>query len=293
MAFLPGLLRLRHDRQMGIMCVPMVGMLCERMVQSNTGRLFAVTLEVLLLGWCYAPWLSQIRKAWRLCALQWFWCHCYHKWMGVYPFLNEMTNVLERRREQEFRKQLHTCSLLLFKNWYEQPFPWTVTPTPLITPKLLWSVALSKLGSSIFLPIMVNLAMSAAAALQPVTSFSSRLAWCELLLPAGSCLVSVAHGRRRYLRCGAWARLALCSPKPLQRPARISSGMFLSHRFLNRLVKGTSFGWGGVSDVFISYSSALGLPPSVKWSLWIMTGPNCPNGFNSWSVECTEFAYFA
>lgn len=37
--------------------------------------------------------------------------------MGVYPyFLNEMTNVLERRREQEFRKQLHTCSLLLFKN---------------------------------------------------------------------------------------------------------------------------------------------------------------------------------
>lgn len=54
MAFLPGLLRLRHDRQMGIMCVPMVGMLCELVVQSNTGRLLAVTLEVLLLGWCYA-----------------------------------------------------------------------------------------------------------------------------------------------------------------------------------------------------------------------------------------------
>lgn len=122
-------------------------------------------------------------------------------------------------------------------------------------------------GSSIFLPIMVTLAMSAAAALQPVTSFGSRPAWCKLLLPAGSCLVSVARGRGRYLRCGAWARLSFFSPKPLQRPASLSSGTFLSHRFLNQLVKGTSFGWGEVSDVFISYSSALGLPPSVKWSV--------------------------
>ena len=110
---------------------------------------------------------------------------------------------------------------------------------------------------------MVTLAMSAAAALRPVMSFSSRLAWCKVSLPAGSYSVRVARGRGRYLPCGAGARLA---PFPLQRLARISFGTFLSCRFLNRLVKGTSFGWREISDVLISYSSALGFPPSLKWS---------------------------
>ena len=63
MAFLPGLLRLRHHKQMGIAYVPMLGMSCELMVQSNAGSLFAMALEVLLLGWGYAHWLSQTRKA--------------------------------------------------------------------------------------------------------------------------------------------------------------------------------------------------------------------------------------
>jgi len=96
---------------------------------------------------------------------------------------------------------------------------------------LLWSYRSScdqsrslKLGSTVFLPIMVTLAMSAAAALRPVMSFSSRLAWCKVSLPAGSYSVRVARGRGRYLPCGAGARLA---PFPLQRLARISFGTFL------------------------------------------------------------------
>lgn len=115
--------------------------------------------------------------------------------------------------------------------------------------------------------------------LLPYSQLRASGAWCKLSLPAGSGLARVARGRR-YLRCGAWPGLPLSSPKPLQRPARISPGTFLSHRFLNHLVKGTSCAWG-VSEVLMSCFPALGLPPSIKRSLRITTGPNCPNGFNS------------
>lgn len=105
--------------------------------------------------------------------------------------------------------------------------PWTMTLTPLI----LWSATLPEtwlqhLSSYYGHPGHVYSCCPAA-----VMSFSSRFALCKLLLPTGSCLASIARGRGKYLRCGAWARLSLFPPKPLQTRARISSGAFLNQRF--------------------------------------------------------------